>query len=472
MRSVLVLALLTLLTAPSIHAQAIHAQVSAGPPSGSARVPGPIKYGGRYDVETGTWTRAESEVSRFGALETLYSNTATGGYFHTWASPGTAGFAEAIVDEGVIPASTDPTPFTFGGLRDASTVEEIQIGYCDFNAAGSGGWVLDFYDSYAPCTYPPNPANLALSVTLTGLPAGGSCWIIDVAVPASDFAHSGNGQHDGDPSQDSFGFEWRYNGAPAGFVDLAGFIFAGNPAATDTGWAPVGGAFVPPNTGSDTYYGEVGGCPGSGSGYGNQDFCYVENVDPVGPASGCYFFGGYQSVSGSCIVPDNLMTGHWLKISGVAPDPQVAISDPGCAGAASSTTGLPGELVVTGDADPLANDAALRATALPLNEFGIFATSLAPQAPLAVGNGFLCLSLSTQGGVGRFGAMNQIKNSGATGTMTLDTSAGEWDLAMIPTSVGTYAAVAGLTSHFQCWHRESGVGAGFNYTPSCSVTWQ
>ena len=119
------------------------------------------------------------------------------------------------------------------------------------------------------------------------------------------------------------------------------------------------------------------------------------------------------------------------------------------------------------------NDAVLRAFNLPANEFGIFATGLAPIAPGTInsGNGTLCINPGAQGGLGRFAAANQIKNTGAAGEITLDTNAGEWDLSMIPTSVGTYAAAAGVTSYFQGWHREQ-VGAGFNFTGSCSVSWQ
>ena len=75
------------------------------------------------------------------------------------------------------------------------------------------------------------------------------------------------------------------------------------------------------------------------------------------------------------------------------------------------------------------------------------------------------------GGIGRFVALGQVKNSGASGDVSLSTLAGERDLSTIPTSTGTYAATVGFTSHFELWYRDV-VGAGHNFSNSFSITWR
>lgn len=439
-------------------------------------VKGPIKNAGTYHVATGTWTRAASSpVSNFGASENVYSNTSdTGGYGRDVGPTGVARGGKYF-DAAAIPGITNPTTFALGGAdRELNLITEIQIAYCDFDTnARVAGWTLEFYDDYSPCNAPVSAPKGV--VVLTGLPSNG-CWLVTADLTAATgtddtFTLQADGGaaapgFDGIASLDSFGISWQYTGT--GVAD-AGPWTSGDPAATDTGW--VSG---PPNTGSNTYYGEVGGCPGFGSGYQNTENVYIEDTAAVGFPSGCYFFGTYSNSTPDCdpLTPVNTPhSGFWMQMTsngGEAPP----VSDDGCVGA-NTSTGSPAICEVFGDAVAANNNAVLTASGLPLAQFGIFATGLEsiPAQTANSGNGWLCINPNGQGGLGRFQGANQIKSTGTTGVISLDTNSGEWSLAAIPNSNGTYAAMAGVTSSFQAWFRETG-GANFNFSGSCSVTWQ
>lgn len=425
------------------------------------------RYAGVYHVATGTWTRGERTFRQFGLSDNLYSNTAASGYFSGAIGPTGAAAGGFIVDEGVIPSSTNPTAFALGGsARDVSSVTEVQVGYCDFDTNPNvAGFQLDFFEQYTPCTSPPGTGSLAGTVVLSGAPSNG-CWVVDIDLTGATFEleHETGGMFTGS-LLDFFGVAWSYTGTGSA---AAGLQIAGDPQVTDTGWTVA----APTMTGSNTYFGEIGGCPGTGTGYQNTDFYWLEDVNSGLGTSGCFSFGGYRNVGTGCGGPlTGPYAGFWIEIRGEG-EPAV-ISQPGCVGAINAT-GVPGQIEVSGDVDATVNVAELRAFDLPPGEFGIFATALFPFPPMVtnLGNGWLCLNQGAGLGVGRFFAPQQIKNSGATGEITLSTAAGEWDLSMIPGAVGSYAATAGLTSYFQCWHREANTGAGFNLTGSCSVTWR
>ncbi len=149
------------------------------------------------------------------------------------------------------------------------------------------------------------------------------------------------------------------------------------------------------------------------------------------------------------------------------------ISVPGCTGAVT-TTGAPAICEVYGNPVASANDAQLVASGLPPNQFGIFMTSLVGAPPMVVnsGNGWLCINPAGSNGIGRFFYPNQIQSSGPLGQLTLDTTAGQWDLSALPTATGgPYAAMPGMTSHFAAWFREP-VGAGWNFSGTALMTWQ
>ena len=468
----LALAAFAAATLPSV--STAQTQPASTPP---AKIPAPVKYAGTYHVSTATWTRSAGSVASFGLIDNIYSNTASTGYYDPAMGPTGGGAFGATIDDGAIPGTTNPTVFTFGGaVTDIYNVTEIQVGYCDFEAAAAmSGWTLDFYEDYAPCTLPSTtPVG---TVVLSGFPTNG-CWVADIDLTAS----SGTGEtfsiqadggaaapgFDGDPALDSFGIRWQYTGAGTA---NAGPLIAGDPASTEIGW--ISGI---PNTGSNTYFGDVGGCPGSGTGFGNDDFFWREDTYGTGglyPPSACYFFGGYINSGNGCGGGMPLpMGGFWMEMSGQTTVIVDCICTPGCVGAVTST-GAPALCEVYGNLDASANDAELRATGVPANQFGLFATGLAQVSPMTVnsGNGWICIDPGAMGGLGRFQGANQIKNSGPTGTFSLDTTAGEWSLASVPTSTGTYAVIAGTTNHFQAWFRDP-VGAGWNFSSSTIVTWQ
>ncbi len=443
------------------------AQTALDPGISSAeRIPGTIRDAGTFHVATGTWTRSIPSVASFGQLDNIYSNTAAAIYYYPAMGPVGAAALGQVIDEGVIPSTTNPSTFALGGAtQNLNHVTGLDIGYCDFEVvAASAGWTFSFYESYAPCTFPP-PAPVG-TVTVSGLPSNG-CWFLnlDLVGSSQDFTIAGDGGAGAFPT---FGIGFEYSGT--GTQD-AGVFIAGDPADTDTGFA----AGAPP-TGSNTYYGEVGACGGGvGTGYQNVDFYWVEDtfsVGGLGAGSACYFFGGY--VNGpACSGPGGTpYSGFFLEMSDSGVSALGTISQSSCVGA-SNNTGAPGVLDVVGSASTTANNAILRASGLPTNQMGLFIAGLAPAAPGAInsGNGYVCIDPSTLGGLGRFNGANQMKNSGPNGVFILDTNAGEWNLASIPTSSNSYAALSGLTSYFSAWHREQ-VGAGYNFTGAASVTWQ
>ena len=65
-----------------------------------------------------------------------------------------------------------------------------------------------------------------------------------------------------------------------------------------------------------------------------------------------------------------------------------------------------------------------------------------------------------------------MRNSGLDGILLLDTQLSAWDLAAIPDGMTSYAAAAGLSTNFQCWHRDIVNGAASsNFTNAVSVNW-
>ena len=192
------------------------AQTSSPLQATAQRVTGPVKYAGTYNVQTKTWVRGHSAAANFGQTDNIYSNTAGSGYFTAINTDATASPGGTVIDNAQIPSSTNPGPFSTGGLRDSSEVTGVQIGYCDFDTnPGVSGWTVDFYNTYAICSGDPDPAQLAFSLTATGLPANG-CWLVDLVVPAgTTMAHDGDGLFDGVPALDTFGMAYTYAGTGA-----------------------------------------------------------------------------------------------------------------------------------------------------------------------------------------------------------------------------------------------------------------
>lgn len=455
-----------LLLAALILAEVAHAQTTASR-GAAAPVVGAVKYAGRYDVTTGVWTRAARSIARGTLDTTLYSNTALSGYYDDAVGP--TGFAAggAFVDTGAVPSSDYDGPVVLQLPWDVSVVDGVRIAYCDFEQTpASSGWSLDFYESYASCTSAPDPQQLVGAVTATSLPSAG-CWIVDLTFTPFELRSGGDARWDGVQELDTFGVAWRYAGTGG---TVAGPLLAGNPAGTDGGWMP--GDL--PSAGSNTFYGGPGGCPGVGTGLFNDDRVQVLAA-PGSTSSGCYFFGGYSNPGGGCGAP--LATPHMglaLELHGtdaLACATVCIASDYGCDGLPNST-GQPAFGLAFGTARVADGNVTLSGFDLPPNQSCLFATSLGGLDPgIPSGNGLLCLDPLGPGGIGRFVALGQVKNSGALGQVDLSTLAGEWDLSMIPTSTGTYAATVGFTSHFQLWYRDV-VGAGYNFSNSFSITWR
>lgn len=423
------------------------------------KVPGAIKDAGIYHVSTGTWTRTGGSVAQFGP-DTVYSNTAAIGYFGfiTTATPGTE-----FIDEGGIPGTTNGNPFPVAPDRDVYTVNGFQIGYCAFGAPGSAGWQINFYSDYDPCSTPGAPA--VATVDLAGLPAGG-CWFVTVDLEGGGefcFESDGGpaaGTWDNNETLDSFGWGHVYTGTDP--VPGAGFILAGDPAATDPNWSP--GQTLPID-GTGTYYGPMSLCAGN-TGYLTQDGWWIEGAAPT--TSGCVFFGGYNN-NPACGVAQPYSS--WFmeiyadlgECGDSLPFTTYCMSNP-------NSTGINGTLRITGDQVAANDDVQLIAENLPTSTFGFFISSLMPGLTMnpAGSQGNLCLS----GQIGRFVGPGQIQNSGPSGSITLDTTTGVWSMSAMPQPLGAVSVMSGDRWHFQLWHRDSVMmTATSNFTDAVFVDW-
>ncbi|MFT5734264.1 MAG: hypothetical protein ACI80K_003768 [Paracoccaceae bacterium] len=420
------------------------------------KVPGAIKHAGIYHVSTGTWTRTGGAVANFGP-DTIYSNTATSGYFSS--AGGAGGFAPLSTnfDEGQVPSTGNTNAGNLGN-RDAYNVNCIEIGYCDNGAAGSGGWELSFYDSYTPCTFDGAPDNTVLAA---GLPAGG-CWTVAFDLSGGleiCLAGDGGDGFDSDLALDSFGWSYRYTGTDG--TAPAGFLLTGDPESTDPNYV-IGGN---PVDGTNTYYGVASACsPDLATGLSTRDFWWLE--DPAATNSNCYFFGGYSNNNG-CGGPSNPFASWFMELQADTGPCSSVISAPyGCASNPNST-GVNSTMEASGSTSVAADNVTLTA-AVTVNSFGFFITSQNQGFSANPGGsaGNICLGAN----VGRFQQL--AANSGAAGLVSISTAAGQWSLASIPQASGPYSAVAGGTANFQCWHRDSSMtGPTSNFTDGVTVTW-
>ncbi len=134
--------------------------------------------------------------------------------------------------------------------------------------------------------------------------------------------------------------------------------------------------------------------------------------------------------------------------------------------AAQNSTGAAAAMSATGSAVAASNDLTLAGSSLPQNSFGFFLTSTVQGFVANPGGsqGNLCLA----GSIGRYVGPGQIKNSGATGQISLLV-----DLTQHPTPNGGVVVTAGQTWNFQAWYRDVvGGSATSNFTDGLSVTFQ
>jgi len=466
------------------------------------KVQGQVKHAGVYHVATGTWTRNRGNQANVGPdviyNSSLYNSSLGSGYYFGGMTSGTlAGLS--WLGSGNIPTANSGGSFSTQPNRTRYTVNCFEFAYCDTNT-GTASWEFTFYDNAAPCAEP-TAASIA-TFTFAGLPNAGGCWTVSfdltATTPVSTFCLEGDGGAtapgwDGDdPTLDSFGYNIRYLGTGTA---AAGVLLSGDPENDEPGYAnpnngvtcnPAACPAAPiPTVGNATYFNVAGLCgavnagsiaANAGTGRLTRDFWLATNTTPgiVAP-EGCYYFGGYFNPTGCGTASNNPYSAAYMIIAAAAgecgggPGNPIGGGVQYCTSNPNSTTATT-QLNIQGDRTGALNNCVLTATSLPLNSFGYFITSRTPGfTPNPAGSrGNICLS----GNLGRFTAAGQIKNSGATGTVSLSTLIGEWNTGAIPTSTGPYAAGFPIRSHFQLWHRDTFMGAATsNFSNARYVDW-
>ena len=122
----------------------------------------------------------------------------------------------------------------------------------------------------------------------------------------------------------------------------------------------------------------------------------------------------------------------------------------------NNSTGSPASMSASGSLSVAANNLTLQASGLPNNSFGFFLTALNRGFIANPGGsqGNLCLS----GNIGRYVGPGQIKNSGATGQISLTVN-----LAQHPTPSGPVQVMPGETWRFTAWYRDANPAATSNF---------
>lgn len=416
------------------------------------RLPSQVRDAGIYHLASGTWTRRPGAAANFGP-DVIYSNTASSGYFTSAGAMGGFAAGGRVYDEGNVPGTGNPNN---PGNRDAYAVNCVEIGYCDFNANGTGAWEISFYNGHGPCE---GPTIADSTFQVTGLPTALSCWTVAIDLSGGNelcLAADGGDGFDGVLEDDTFAWSFRYIGPG---TQSAGFLLTGDPLATDPNWTPGGD----PVDGTNTYFGPASLCgPGIATGLLTQDLYFIEDL--ATPANdGCRFFGGYSNMNG-CGGPSNPFASYWLELQ----------ADTGTCDTFSSfclsnpnSTGVNSTMTFTGSTSVALDNATLTAI-VPQNTFGFFLTSRAPGffANPAGSAGNICVGSST----GRFQEL--AASSGTSGVISISTTAGQWSLTAIPDAQGPYSAMAGNPCHFQLWHRDqSPAGPTSNFTDGIIVTW-
>ncbi|MEM8713469.1 MAG: hypothetical protein AAGG01_21195, partial [Planctomycetota bacterium] len=218
-----------------------------------------------------------------------------------------------------------------------------------------------------------------------------------------------------------------------------------------------------PVDGTNTYFGPPSLCgPDLATGLLTQDLFYIEDIlNPFN--SSCRFYGGYRNNNG-CGGPSSPFASFWLELQA---DTSVCDGFNAFCLSNPNSTGVHSTMTLTGSTSVALDDVTLTAN-VPPNVFGFFLTSRAPGVVLNPGGsaGNICVASST----GRFQAL--AANSGAFGTISISTTAGQWSVSAIPDAQGPYSAMAGQPCYFQLWHRDqSPAGPTSNFTDGISITW-
>jgi len=236
---------------------------------------------------------------------------------------------------------------------------------------------------------------------------------------------------------------WVFGGVPAGDYDVYTYAMApeGLPNLTAVS---VAGALQGTEIVGGTYSGAYA--------EGLTHALHRVTVEPLGGGSGAGAivvqtepYVGYDSVAGFQLVPAG------------AGGP---IGTPFCPGAQNST-GLGGAIDAIGQTALALDDLALRARNLPPQTITMFVVSMDEVAPVATGQGWICLG----GGVGRFDRPGEVGLSDPFGSFGI-----EVDLGDVPGVVGGAAAAVGDTLCFQAWHRDEVGGVPtWNFTGGVKV---
>jgi subtilisin family serine protease len=130
----------------------------------------------------------------------------------------------------------------------------------------------------------------------------------------------------------------------------------------------------------------------------------------------------------------------------------------------TNSSGNAAQIAATGDSDVGANDLALKATGLPINQFGYFLASMGQDTLVFAGGsqGVLCVG----GGQPLARLNSQIGFSGVLGEFELTV-----DLTAIPL-LPVVAVNAGETWNFQGWFRDQYPQSTSNFTNGVSITFQ
>lgn len=416
-----------------------------------------IKPAGTYHVASGTWTRPGNAHSRLAGAalagsgaqpgsDVVYSNTSETGVFTVGI--GSLSFPGQIAyDEGVLPT---PANFTPGlGTQPDRGIYEItgfDIQYCDMDTTpNSSAWTFTFYESFDPIGDPAmTGAAPAGVVALTGLPSGG-CWSLNIDLSGgSEFTMRGDGAPvaagwQDDLARDSFGFGIEYTSAQLG-AD-AGIVLAGDPDYTGgiNGFG-AGTYFVDPQ--------EAGTACGT-TGFGNQDgFTLVIGSQVVRtPAQ-------YSNGTG-CGMAALPWASAYMRIYategfGTSVGSNYCVANPNASGSIARMSAV-GSSIASSD------KLRLEVSNMPLNTFGFFLTSrTAGFSVMPAGSqGNLCLD----GVIGRFDDLSQVRSSGSTGIISIDSSLGEWSVLAQPLGGTVVPAMAGERWHYTAWYRDI-VGGG------------
>jgi len=252
---------------------------------------------------------------------------------------------------------------------------------------------------------------------------------------------------------------------PVSYVGNEGNMAAWTLIATDDGWTVAGGVdaptyfqFITPVDFSPGTFGIALVAVGAGHAYTNGTGSNQSYVSPCGTLA--------VDAGAASNIPFNIPTFTPRVWNG-----RFCHSTPGdvgsiyCSPAVVNTSGESAEIFAIGSTVVSSNDITLRASQMPINQFGFFLASMDQGFVANPGGsaGNLCMS----GLIGRFTGPGQVKNAGLAGRFQL-----VLNLNQIPAGAVFAAVAPGDTWNFQAWFRDTGPGGSpsSNFTNATTVT--